>query len=257
MNSIIRLLHVLKLYTPLKSIAELLTPLNPAYRHRRKAMKAFYAEFIHEDDICFDIGANIGNRSEVFLELGARVVAVEPQGACVEKLKRKFGNNPRITIVPAAVGEVEGEAELLVSNASTISSLSREWIDRVKESGRFSSYSWDRTEKVPITTFNRLIEKHGTPAFTKIDVEGYESSVMKGLSGPAGIISFEFTPEFITSALDSIDHLDSLGAVEFNYSTGETMCLAQSQWINAREMQSLLLSLPDKTIFGDVYARFG
>ena len=39
----------------------------------------FYSELIKKDDLCFDIGANYGNRSEVFIKLGAKVVAFEPQ----------------------------------------------------------------------------------------------------------------------------------------------------------------------------------
>jgi hypothetical protein len=39
----------------------------------------FYRNFIRNGDLCFDIGANIGTRTEAFLELGAKVVAVEPQ----------------------------------------------------------------------------------------------------------------------------------------------------------------------------------
>lgn len=43
----------------------------------------FYEQFIRPNDICFDIGANMGNRTEVFLKLGAKVIAVEPQSECV------------------------------------------------------------------------------------------------------------------------------------------------------------------------------
>ena len=44
----------------------------------RKKLIKFYSQFITKDDLCFDIGANIGSRTEVFLRLGAKVVSVEP-----------------------------------------------------------------------------------------------------------------------------------------------------------------------------------
>ncbi|UCF00102.1 MAG: hypothetical protein JSV82_03285, partial [Planctomycetota bacterium] len=38
----------------------------------------FYSQLIKRDDLCFDIGANIGDKTNVFVHLGAVVVAVEP-----------------------------------------------------------------------------------------------------------------------------------------------------------------------------------
>ena len=37
-------------------------------------------------------------------------------------------------------------------------------------------------------------KEFGKPAFCKIDVEGYEYKVIKGLSEPLNTVSFEFTP---------------------------------------------------------------
>src|SRR5215467_6634031 len=41
-------------------------------------------------DLIFDIGANEGAKTEVFLRLGARVVAVEPDDAGSRTLKERF-----------------------------------------------------------------------------------------------------------------------------------------------------------------------
>jgi FkbM family methyltransferase len=218
-------------------------------------MMKFYAQFIRSGDLCFDIGANLGNRSDIFAALGASVIAVEPQQACVAHLRKKYSNNSRVTAVPKAVGRQVGQGQLMVSQAHVLTSMSPEWVDRVKESGRFGIYEWGLSETVPVTTLDQLIGEYGVPAFCKIDVEGYESEVLRGLSRPIAVVSFEFAPEAIRSAMDCLERLETLAPFEFNYSVGESMALALPAWVQREEICEILISLPDKRTWGDVYAR--
>ena len=55
----------------------------------------------------------------------------------------------------------------------------------------------------------------------KIDTEGHELEVLKGLTKKTGIISFEFTSEFFVDAIKCLDYLTLLGYQKFNYSEGE------------------------------------
>jgi FkbM family methyltransferase len=202
------------------------------------------------------VGANEGQRTTVFLELGARVVVVEPQAGCQQRLRRRFGREPRVVLVAKALGAEPGTAEMQISDADMLSSLSREWIARVSDSGRFSDYAWDRRQTVEITTLDRLLAEHGTPAFCKVDVEGFEDQVFQGLSRPLRAVSFEFTPEYLQAALRSTARLAGLGSVRFNYSLGESMRLELAEWVAEKEIVRCLETLPDRTVFGDVYARF-
>ncbi len=218
-------------------------------------MLALYGEFVRPGDLCFDIGANVGRRTEMFLALGASVVAVEPQAFCVRKLQRRFGSNPRVELVAEAVGRRSGEAKLLVSSAHTISSMSGEWVQRVRESGRFGSHTWDEAATVPVTTLDALISEHGIPSFCKIDVEGYEAEVLAGLSTPLHALSFEFTPEAIESTIECLQRLAELGRTVFNYSIGDTGALALEEWTDEAAMAKQLTHLGDSSTFGDIYAR--
>ncbi len=60
-----------------------------------RRMQRFYAQFIQPGDLCFDIGAHVGNRVLVWSRLGARIVAVEPQPACLALLRRLYGRSPQ------------------------------------------------------------------------------------------------------------------------------------------------------------------
>jgi FkbM family methyltransferase len=219
---------------------------------RNEEMLDFYSQFISPGDLVFDVGVNIGNRTKIFLKLRAEVVAIEPQNECIHILKSSFGNNTNLTVIEKVLGASEGEAELMISNAHTISSLSRDWVEAVKSSGRFSDYSWKRKKVVKMTTLDKLIDTYGIPSFAKIDVEGFEHELMKGLSKPIRFISFEFTPEFIDSTFKCITHLESLGDVLFNYSIGESMHLALDTYVTSTEMIRILESYRhDNKLFGD------
>ena len=53
-------------------------------------MKTFYSQFISKNSLVFDVGANIGNRTAMFAELGRLVVAIEPQNTCMKTLCRNL-----------------------------------------------------------------------------------------------------------------------------------------------------------------------
>ncbi len=217
----------------------------------------FYRQFVRSGDLCFDIGAHIGNRTEVFLALNAVVVAVEPQESCFRILQERFKTNPNLILINKGLDQVEGERELFISSVNTLSTMSHEWIKLGGKGRLFEGCSWGEKIIVKTTTLDALINAYGIPAFCKIDVEGFEYDVLRGLSKPVKTMSFEFTQEFIESAVDCIRYLSGLGMAKFNYSEGESMSLALSSWVKANEILDILASLPnDKKYFGDVYVQF-
>lgn len=216
---------------------------------------AFYSIFIKPGDLCFDIGANMGNRIGPLLKIGARVVAVEPQEKCIKTLRFKFGD--RIEIVKKGVDATEGMRTFHISNETTISSFSEDWIRAVK-AGRFQAYDWETTVEMSMTTLDALIGSHGLPAFIKIDVEGFEPEVLKGLSQPVRMISFEYTvPEQTDKSLQCIELLERNSKnILCNYSIGESMELAWMDWVSPSEMKQHIASSEFiKTGFGDIYVK--
>jgi len=215
-------------------------------------MLRFYSRFIHKGDLCFDVGAHIGNRTEIFLRLGAKVIAVEPQEDCINQLREKFNKESRLTLVNKGLSDKKGDLTLYIcKDATTISTFSDKW-----KIGRFSNYKWNKTNLVPVTTLDNLIKEFGLPVFCKIDVEGFEFQVLKGLSQLIPHISFEFTREFFNNAESCINYLLSLGYVKFNCSLGESAKMLFNTWVTAKILYQRLNLIDDSLLWGDIYAKF-
>jgi FkbM family methyltransferase len=221
----------------------------------RLAAQRLYRYFIQHGDLCFDVGANIGSRTDVFLTLGARVVAIEPQDVCMVELRMRFGRNPCVTLVHMGLADAEGEREMLISNSSTTSSMAPEWVERMRQSGKLPARRWDERQTVPVTTLDTLLAKYGLPTFCKIDVEGFELEVLKGLSYPIPALSFEYTPGYTDRAVQCAEHLSAMGPYTFNYVVQETFELVLPEWTNLAGMCDALRAMPDASPSGDVYAR--
>ena len=223
---------------------------------RNRALTRFYTQFACPGDLCFDIGAHVGNRLRALSRLGARVVALEPQPDCMRLLRRWYGPHPNIELIEQAVGAAPGTRILFVSERTpTVTTISRNWITAVGATPGFAGVCWDRNMPVRVTTLDELIARYGEPTFCKIDVEGAELEVLRGLSHPLKALSFEYIPAATDIAVACVDRLRELGQYEYNWSPGELPRLQSSAWLGPARMADLLRRMPLRERSGDVYAR--
>lgn len=193
-------------------------------------MRRFYAGLVDPGDLAFDLGAHVGNRSRALAAAGARVVAVEPQRLFHDWLARTLPGE-RVRLVRAAVAGRAGTVDLRISCLHpTVSSADPGWLARVAETPGFRQVRWSRVERVPATTLDALIAEHGRPAFCKIDVEGMEAAVLRGLSQPLPRLSLEVLPQAPEAAAACLDRLAVLGDYRFNLVEGEAGRFAWPDW---------------------------
>ena len=137
----------------------------------------FYYRFVSQEDVVFDIGANVGAYMLLFARrtTRGRVIAIEPETIAFARLKQNVQRNRldnRVDLVNKALGDKPGSLHLSVdAGTSTGHNISQE----------SDKYSINKIE-VPCTTLDELFVtmKITRCDFVKIDVEGYEEHVMMG-----------------------------------------------------------------------------
>ncbi len=220
----------------------------------------FLKQFIHPNSLVFDVGANKGDKTDVYLACGARVVCFEPQPQCVEQLHKRFNGNHRVAIESVGLAEKEGALELMICDqASTLSTFNK----NATQSGRFADrdYKWGKSVAVDVVTLDAMIKKYGMPDFCKIDVENFELNVLQGLSKHIPCLSFECNSEYMQQTFDCVDCLSSLGYKKFNFCIGETSKFHYDDWLDPKDFKaqiSILAKSHDWSeiwgLWGDVYA---
>jgi FkbM family methyltransferase len=224
-------------------------------RRRRAAMDGLYTQFVKPGDLVFDIGAHVGDRIAAFRRLGARVVAVEPQPALVKTLRLIYGRDPDVVVEAAAAGRQRGETEMYVNITNpTVSTASRDFIAAAAGAPGWEGQRWGKRVRVPVTTIDALIARHGTPAFIKIDIEGFEAEALAGLTTTVAALSFEFTTIQRNVARACVERCRVLGYNRYNAALGESQAFAHSAWIDADALLRWLDDLPAEANSGDVYA---
>jgi len=226
------------------SINRILNVLIPSnYLHKK-----FYSNLINKNDLCFDIGANKGSKSKLFLSLGARVIAFEPQSSCSKYLMKT--KNENFTYLPLAVGPKDEIKNLNIANHIEVATFSNEFIDYFKN----ESLSWSEVEEVEVKKLDTLIKDYGIPDFCKIDVEGYELEILTHLSYEIPIIEFEFTGGFISNTINIIELLNKQNTY-YNFILNENPKFELKEWVNAKKMVTIINDLPINRLHGNIFVK--
>jgi FkbM family methyltransferase len=190
-------------------------------------------------NVIFDIGANDGCKTDVFLRLGAKVVAVEPDETNIKILNGKFLDKRifrrPVTVAGKAVSDRAGEMTMWIdAPGSALNTLNPKWVDTLRyNSGRFGQrLHFEQKKTVLTTTLGKLIAEYGVPFYIKIDVEGHEQNVLRGLNQSVPYVSFEVNlPEFREEGMECIRILNELNSEgEFNYAADCRRGLAGESW---------------------------
>eukprot|EP00747_Dinoflagellata_sp_TGD_P114764 gnl/TRDRNA2_/TRDRNA2_172000_c1_seq1.p1 gnl/TRDRNA2_/TRDRNA2_172000_c1~~gnl/TRDRNA2_/TRDRNA2_172000_c1_seq1.p1 ORF type:complete len:354 (-),score=63.55 gnl/TRDRNA2_/TRDRNA2_172000_c1_seq1:87-1073(-) len=163
--------------------------------------------------LVFDIGAADGSSATEFRrEWDAHVLAVDANyGFFNSYLKPQLANGKDAkgyTVLQAAMSDTDGdEATFYKACDDYLSSMRKEWLTNSTKF-RYGKQNCFEETKVTTRTLDALIEEYGSPSYIKVDTEGFEETVLKGLTKRVPLVSFEWS--YPDTFLDSHRALERL-----------------------------------------------
>lgn len=128
--------------------------------------------------VFFDVGANYGLHSLLFLTQGVQVISFEPNGACHGYLRSASSlNHVEVDIQPLALGDTESWVELLYPENDT-------WLGTIvpqEQRHLRSVHGQLNRSRVRQIALDEFVKQHKhAPQLIKIDTEGNELAVLRG-----------------------------------------------------------------------------
>jgi FkbM family methyltransferase len=208
----------------------------------------------YKNELVFDVGANKGDKSAIFLALTKKVIAFEPSEKWFSFLIKRF-RNQNIELFNFALGGTETFLEYYeIDNNEAYNTLSRKHIETTVTTRGISTLNSVKSKKVKVEIIENFITRFGKPIYIKIDVEGYEYEVIKGLKTAVPIISFEANlPEFYDETIQIIEYLTNNLSDKYKFNFIAESSFLFDQFQSKEEAKKVL----QKTSFRylEIYAR--
>lgn len=129
-----------------------------------------------DKNLIFDVGMHDGNDTRYYLDLGYRVVAIEANPVLVKKCQERFADDiaaGKLIIENVGIHIQPGVLTFYVNESNS------EWSSFVETLGKRGDKF--HTIQIECVTLATLVQKHGTPFFLKVDVEGVDHLVVKDI----------------------------------------------------------------------------
>ena len=214
---------------------------NPTYLKYLKNELDFYKTFLLKNKLIFDLGANIGDKSHIFLKFTDKIIIYEPEDDIFEKLKFRFRKNNQVILNNLLITDQVGD---VVFNSIVGNEAYSSIVENYKENFNHLKGSLVVKKIKKSSTLNFEINKYGVPYYIKIDCEGAENLILKNLKYGIELISFEANlPYFLEQTKQIINYLISNYNYSFNIrKEGEFNFLFKKN-LNSEEILENLTSL--------------
>ena len=177
----------------------------------------------------FDIGCCNGKWIDANYQEDIMFIGIEPHKVQYAECVERFADKKNVKMVNLLVANRVGEFDFYPFDQ--ISTVSNDWMTK----SRHRHTEYPPPYKVQSTTLDLIIAQFGIPDYIKIDVEGFEYEVLKGLTQKVGMIAFEFVEEIDTMVWDCMKYLHDLGYNEFDWTHWDQYNYRPEKWKSYQE----------------------
>jgi FkbM family methyltransferase len=169
----------------------------PVFKKRQdKREISILREYVKQDDVVLDIGANIGFYTQILSRLvgnGGKVYAFEPDLLNFKRLQKNCGSLPNVALNHKAVSDSTGNIKLYKSALLNV--------DHRTYPGDF----YESVEEIACICGDEFFPDATRIDFIKIDIQGYETAAFRGMrkilsQNPQVRILSEFWPHGLQQA---------------------------------------------------------
>ena len=177
----------------------------------------------------FDIGANRGDAVVAGLNKGYKVIALEPGPRVFKELVSNFIYNQNVIPLKFAVSDSnDQQIEFYECVEDGLSTIERSWLTDPSMPYEGKEF---RTVGATTITIDTIAKIYGEPDLIKIDVEGAEWFVFKGMTKKYGMLAFEWTDVTIKEHQKQIKYLQDLGYTEIGPQFIEHHLQEPKEWL--------------------------
>lgn len=175
----------------------------------------FYEDLITASEVgcIIDVGASNGSKTEIFLDLASRVIAIEPDPVAARTLRKRFRWKP-VDVHEVAIAAEAGTIPFYrFGPGSPFNTASADWAASMINGTNHMLLRLPNPILIDVKaeTLAAIIMEYSPVKYLKIDAEGFEDRVLSTLEVPIPLVSMEFNfPQMWDAIIACIEQLHNI-----------------------------------------------